>query len=58
MQSLIQHLKNTISHVLTKDDPPIGSLQDIACYALDMPGRGEREDAEGYPKLGVLPKVN
>lgn len=23
--------------------------KDIACYALDMPGRGQREDAEGYP---------
>ncbi|CAK8988902.1 Gramicidin S biosynthesis protein GrsT [Durusdinium trenchii] len=23
--------------------------KDVACYALDMPGRGQREDADGYP---------
>ena len=56
MQSLIYNISKPPPHMFQmKDDPPIGSLQDIACYALDMPGRGEREDAEGYPKLGVLP---
>jgi len=32
--------------------PPV-EPKDIACYALDMPGRGQREDAEGYPQLGL-----
>ncbi|CAJ1345722.1 unnamed protein product [Effrenium voratum] len=31
--------------------------KDIACYALDMPGRGEREDAEGYPNGPFAVKV-
>eukprot|EP00930_Biecheleria_cincta_P076715 TRINITY_DN63934_c0_g1_i1.p1 TRINITY_DN63934_c0_g1~~TRINITY_DN63934_c0_g1_i1.p1 ORF type:complete len:426 (+),score=71.78 TRINITY_DN63934_c0_g1_i1:35-1312(+) len=31
--------------------------KDVACYALDMPGRGEREFAEGYPNGAFAIKV-